>query len=546
MRKLVVFIFLVAVSASLFSQKDGKVIFTIDDNLTTVGEFKRVYEKNLDAINDEESKDVTKNLDLYINYKLKVKEAYKIKLDTLPSYKREMESYKNQLIAPYLKDTTTLAKLVKDAYYRTKNEVKAKHILVRLQQDALPKDTLTAYNKILAIRNRIVKGESFEEVAVETSEDISAKDDPKIGRKGNKGNLGYFGAFRMIYPFENTAYNTKEGEVSMPFRTRYGYHIVKNEGYRKSLGSVEAAHILIRDTSATGKKVIDSIYTKLEEGAKFADLAEEYSEDPGSKSRGGNLGKFSTGQMVKPFEDAAFGLEEENTYTKPFQTRFGWHILKLIKKHPVASFDELKDGLRDKVKRGAAIASSEKALLSRLKTKYTIKEYENAKDILNNKNMRGISSDSLQNTLFSIDNKNVTQEAFVKYTRNRRHKPVFTLYEEFYNKEIIDYYKEDLVNIEPEYAATLKEYEEGLLLFELMQQKIWDKSSKDTLGLQTYFEKNKGNYKEQVLDSIKGQVINDYQNHLEKNWIADLRKNHEVEIKKSQLKRLIKYYRKED
>ena len=140
MRKLVVFIFLIAVSASLFSQKDEKVIFTIDDKPTTVGEFKRVYEKNLDAINDEESKDVAKNLDLYINYKLKVKEAYKISLDTLPSYKREMETYKNQLVAPYLKDTTTLAKLVKDAYFRTVNEVKAKHILVRLQQDALPKD----------------------------------------------------------------------------------------------------------------------------------------------------------------------------------------------------------------------------------------------------------------------------------------------------------------------------------------------------------------------------------------------------------------------
>ena len=546
MRKLVVFIFLIAVSASLFSQKDEKVIFTIDDKPTTVGEFKRVYEKNLDAINDEESKDVAKNLDLYINYKLKVKEAYKISLDTLPSYKREMETYKNQLVAPYLKDTTTLAKLVKDAYFRTVNEVKAKHILVRLQQDALPKDTLEAYNKILSIRDRIVNGESFGEVAVEVSEDISAKDDPKTGRKGNKGNLGYFSAFRMIYPFENAAYNTKKGEVSMPFRTRYGYHIVKNEGLRKSVGSVEAAHILIRDTSAVGKKVIDSIYTKLEAGVKFAELAEQFSEDPGSKSKGGNLGKFSTGQMVKPFEDAAFSLAEENSYSKPFQTRFGWHIVKLVKKHPIGSFTELEGELKEKVKRSAAIESSEKALLSRLKSQYTIKEYEDAKEILNNKNFRSINVDSLQHTLFSIDDKKITQEEFVKYTRNRRHKPVFVLYEEFFNQQIIDFYKKDLVNIEPEYAATLKEYEEGLLLFELMQQKIWDKSSKDTLGLQTYFEKNSSNYKEQVLDSIKGQVINDYQNYLEKSWIADLRKNHEVEIKKSQLKKLTKYYRKED
>lgn len=545
MRKLVVFIFLIAVSASLFSQKDEKVIFTIDDNPTTVGEFKRVYEKNLDAINDEESKNVKNNLDLYINYKLKIKEAYSVKLDTLPSYKREMETYKNQLVAPYLKDTTALPKLVKDAYFRTKNEVKGKHILIRLQQDALPKDTLVAYNKILALRDRVVIGESFEDVAVKESEDLSAKDDPETGRKGNKGNLGYFGAFRMIYPFENAAYNTKKGEVSMPFRTRYGYHIVKNEGMRKSLGSVEASHILISDTSAIGKKVIDSVYTKLEEGEKFAELAKAYSEDPGSKSRGGSLGKFSRGQMVKSFEDVAFSLEE-NTFSKPFKTRFGWHIIKLIKKHPVGSFEELEKELKNKIKRGAAISISEKALLKKLKASYTITEFDEAKSILDKKNMRGIPADSLQNTLFSIEDKNITQEAFVKYTMNRRHKPVFVLYKEFLNKEIVDYYKKDLVNIEPEYAATLKEYEEGLLLFELMQQKIWDKSSKDTLGLQNYFDKNKSNYKEQVLDSIKGQVINDYQNHLEKKWIADLRKKHEIEIKKRQLKKLIKYYRKED
>jgi len=327
MKKLIVFIYLIAVSSVVFCQKKGKVIFTIDDNPTTVGEFQRVYEKNLDAITGDDAKDVINNLNLYINYKLKVKEAYKIKLDTLDTYKREIVTYKNQLVAPYLKDTTTLSKLVKEAYFRTKNEVKAKHILIRLQSNDLPKDTLEAYQKINAIRDRIINGESFEKVAVETSEDISAKDDPKTGRKGNKGNLGYFSAFRMIYPFEVAAYTTKEGEVSLPFKTRYGYHIVKNEGFRKSLGSIEAAHILIRDTSAIGKKRIDSVFAKLENGGKFNELAEQYSEDPGSKSNGGSLGKFSTGQMVKPFENAAFTLEKENAYSQPFQTRLAGILL---------------------------------------------------------------------------------------------------------------------------------------------------------------------------------------------------------------------------
>jgi len=198
------------------------------------------------------------------------------------------------------------------------------------------------------------------------------------------------------------------------------------------------------------------------------------------------------------------------------------------------------------VKRSSAIESSDKALLARLKKQYAVTEYEEAKEILNNKNIRRINTDSLQSILFSIDQKNVTQEDFVSHTKNRRHKPIYMLYKEFFNQEIIDYYKEDLVNIEPEYAAILKEYEEGLLLFELMQQKIWDKSSKDSIGLQKFYNENVVQYKSKDLDSIKGQVINDYQTYLEKRWITDLRSTYDVEVKNKQLKKLIKYYRKED
>lgn len=546
MKKLIILIFIFTLTSTVFSQSSEKVIFTINKDATTVGDFKRVYEKNLDAITDSNAKDVVKNLDLFVNYKLKVKEAYHRNLDTLASYKREMNSYKNQLVAPYLKDTTALSKLVEEAYFRTKNEVKAKHILIKIPRGALPKDTLIAYQKILAIRDRIVKGESFEKVAVETSDDSSAKDDPESGRKGNKGNLGYFSAFRMIYPFESVAYKTKEGEISLPFRTRFGYHIVKNEGLRKSSGSLEAAHILIRDTSNVGKKKIDKIYSDLQVGMEFSVLAKEFSEDPGSKNNGGLLGKFSKGQMVKPFEDAVFSLKNEDTYSAPFKTRFGWHIAKLVKKHPVPSFEVLKEELKNRVKRSAAIQTSEKALLNRIKKQYSVKEYQEAKEILNKKNIRGISKDSLQSTLFSIDEKKIIQEEFVDYTKNRRHKPIYVLYEEFFNQELINYYKEDLVNLDSEYAATLKEYEEGLLLFELMQKEIWTKASKDSLGIQKFYNSNIRKYNNKPIASIKGQVINDYQDYLDQKLISDLRKKYKVVVKKKPLKKLIKYYRKEN
>ncbi|PQJ73579.1 peptidylprolyl isomerase [Polaribacter butkevichii] len=540
--KKIVLLFVLSLSIAAFAQKKDKTLLTIDGEKTTVSEFKRVYEKNLDAIDNEEAKSINKNLDLYINYKLKVKEAYAIKLDTLPSYKREMETYKNQLSAPYLQDTTFIDQLVKDAYFRTKYQVKAKHILMRLPREASPSDTLVVYNKILKLRERILNGEKFETLAAQYSEDRSAKDDPETGRKGNGGNLGYFSGFSMVYPFEVAAYTTKVGEISMPFKTQFGYHIVQVDDVKESKGEIEAAHILLRDTTLVGKAKIDSIYTKLKNNEKFEDLAKQYSEDPGSKNNGGSLGKFASGRMVKPFDDAAFGLENVNDYSKPFKTRFGWHIVKLTKKHPIKSFDEMKKDLKSKVKTSSRMELSEKAVVNKLKKEYTITEFEDAKKILDKKNLRGLPKDSLQGTLLAINDKNITQEDFIKYIRNRRQFPVYKLFEMFKEKQILEYYKEDLVNREPEYAYTLKEYEDGLLLFELMQEKIWNQSSKDTLGLQEYFKINTANYKTTDLKSIKGQVINDYQNFLEKNWIADLRKKSKIKVDKKQLKKLIKFY----
>lgn len=540
--KKIVLLFVLSVSTSGFGQRKDKKLITIDGEETTIAEFKRVYEKNLDAIDNEDAKSVTKNLELYINYKLKVKEAYSIKLDTFPSYKREMETYRNQLSAPYLQDTTFIDKLVQDAYYRTENSVKAKHILIRISRDATPKDTLFAYNKILKLRERILNGEKFEVIAAQFSEDRSAQDDAKTGRKGNGGNLGYFSAFNMVYPFEVAAYNTKISEISMPFKTQFGYHIIQVDDFKKSDGEIEAAHILVKDTSAVSKTKIESIYGKLIAKEKFEDLAKQYSDDPGSKNKGGNLGKFAAGRMVKPFSDAAFALENVNDFSEPFKTRFGWHIVKLIKKHPIKSFDEMKKDLKAKVKKSSRMQLSEKAVVNKLKKEYSITEFKEAKKILERKNLRSIPKDSLQNTIIRINDKKVTQEDFVNYIRNRRHLAVFKLFEMFKEDQIIKYYKENLIHTEPEYAYTLKEYEDGLLLFELMQEKIWTKSTKDSLGLKKYFKTNSKNYKTDDLKAIKGQVINDYQNFLEKNWISELRKNSEIKVEKKQLKKLIKFY----
>lgn len=542
MKTKLLYILLFFLVFNLKAQNDHKTLVVINDEKISVSDFKRVYEKNLDAIDTNESKDVSKNLDLFINYKLKVAEAYDLKLDTLPSYINEIENYKNQLSAPYLKDTSFIAPLLKDIYFRTKNRIKVKHILLRLPVTATPKDTLATYNKILALRDTILKGKSFEEVAVAYSEDLSAQDDKETGRIGNKGNLGFFDAFKMVAPFEDAAYQTKVGEISLPFRTNFGYHILKVDAIKPSKGEVEAAHILIRDTTNVGKRKIDTIYNLLVNKEPFSNLVSKYSEDPGSKVNGGSLGKFSEGRMVKAFNDQVFNLQNEGDFSKPFKTRFGWHIVKLTKKYPIRTFEEMESELRNKVKRSARMLLSEKAVLDKLKKMYVITESESAKKILNKKNIRDLKRDSLQQTLFTIQNKEVLQYLFVDYIKNRRHKPIFVLYEEFLNKEILNYYKENLALSEPDYANTLKEYQDGLLLFELMQQKIWNKSAEDNNGLEKYYNDNKKKYLHKELDEIKGKVMNDYQEFLEQEWVAELRKKNVVQIQKRQLKKLIKNY----
>ena len=539
-----ILLFMLIAHVVLFSQKKSKTLVTINDSKITVADFKKVYEKNLAAIDNEESKNVPYNLDLFINYTLKVKEAYQLKLDTLPSYIKEIETYRNQLSAPYLQDKSFTENLIKEAYFRTKNEIKAKHILIRTKKNATPADTLAAYNKILKIRNRILAGEDFEKVAAATSDDDSARDNPQRKFKGNKGNLGYFSAFKMVYPFEEAAYKTPVGEVSMPFKTRFGYHILKVDNIGVSKGEVEVAHILVTDLAPTGKTKIDEVYTKLIEGKSFDSLAKRYSNDNSSKDKGGKLTKFGTGRMVPSFEKAAFSLRDIGDFSKPFKTRFGWHILRLLKKHPLKSFEEMKATITERLKRSGRMKLSDDAVLNKLKKNYRITEHESAKLILNRKDIRTISKDSLQNILFSINERNFTQAAFVSSIANKKRQPIAALFELYKNEEIVKYFKENLVNTAPEYATILKEYEDGLLFFELMQQKIWHKSSKDTLGLKQFFVENKKNYAVEDLSEIKGQVINDYQNFLEQNWIADLRKKNSIKINKRQLKKLIKFFEK--
>ncbi|WP_347174437.1 peptidylprolyl isomerase [Polaribacter uvawellassae] len=523
-----------AISFTSFAQKDSDVLLRIDGVKVTVSEFKNVYEKNLNVIQDENQKSIKENLDLFINFKLKLKEAYRLKLNETRAYKREIETYKNQLIAPYLQDTAYLSTLVKDAYFRTKYKINVSHILVKVSQNATPADTLIAYNKINKARNEVLSGKSFDKVALAYSDDQSVKN--------NFGNVGYFTAFKMVYPFENMAFQTKVGEISEPFKTNYGYHFLKVNDLQLSEGEVEVAHLLITDQSSKGKFKIDSIYTSLKNGANFEQLVSKYSNDKGTVTKGGRLPKFGTGRMLKPFEDESFKLRKVNDITLPFKTQFGWHIIKLLKKYPVKSFKEMQNELTEKVRSSGGARMSDLHVLKKLKSEYNIVEFEKAKRVFYTKEIRASNKDTLQQTILSINTKKIKQDRFFDYIRNRRHKPVDVLFNDFKNEEVLIYFKENLKYTEPEFAKTLKEYEEGLIVFDLMQQKVWDKSTKDSLGLKAYFYKNKSKYSFKDLSKNKGQVMNDYQEYLDKELIATLRKRYPITIKKRTLKKLTKQY----
>lgn len=520
------------VTIGVFAQKD-EVLLTINNQPVYTSEFKRVYEKNLEQINEEE-KDIDKNLDLFVNYKLKIQEAYHLKLDTAETYKKELRSYKSQLMAPYLQDQEFKEKQLKEAYARTKEEIRASHILIRGKSKTnVERDSTTSIAKLEDIRARVKNGESFEKLAKEFSEDPSVK--------VNGGDLGYFSAFRMVHQFEDAAYNTKVGEVSKPFSTRFGYHILYVADKRPSKGEFEAAHILVRGKD-TGKQKIDSLYNEIVTGASsFEDIAKEASDDKPSAKNGGKLPKFGTGRMVQPFENAVLSLEE-GEMSKPFATRFGWHIVKLIKKHPIQPFETIKKDLQNKIRASNRGNLATEKLLEDLK-----KEYQPTIDtaLLNEVKVdrdKEFPATELGKVLLTVKGTTSSLGDFMEFIKNKKYLSVDELWHKFYDEEVLSYYKDDLENIYPEYKYTLQEYKDGLLLFDLMKMKIWDKAQNDQDAMKEYFEKNQSKYNTTDITSVKGEVINDYQNYLESEWITSLKSKNEIKIKKKVLKKLKKAY----
>ena len=513
---------LLLVGISLKAQVDNhEVLMTIAGKEVLVGEFVNIYQKNNYKGEDIDKKSLNEYVDLFINFKLKVREAEELGLDTVASFKKELSGYREQLAKPYFTDEATLQQLIAEAAEREKTDLRASHIFFRLQPDASPEDTLAAYNKAIMVRELLVKGEPFEKMAVTYSEDPSAKDREANQQhpylKGNMGDLGYFTVFDMVYPFENGAYNTGIGMVSAPIRTEYGYHLIKIYNKRPSLGDFIVAHIFMTiprnataADSARVKQRMDSVYTKLQEGVKFEDLAKIYSDDKGSAAKGGVLPRRGVNRLVPEFIDAIYQLNEIDEYSKPVLTSYGWHIIKLVEKKTVKTPEEEKADLKQQVMKDSRGDATKQVVIARIRKENKVVEdpsalrdfYNLVTDSIFFGRWKSDVTANLTKNILTIGTTLFTQKDFADYlaTTQRKREPenitmyVDKMFNEFEDECLIKFENDQLENKYPEFKTLINEYRDGILLFDLTDQKVWSKAVKDTIGLQQFYKKNKRNY----------------------------------------------------
>lgn len=505
--------FTLTILAASFSSiaQSSDIILKVEDEQVTREDFESIFRKNnRDSVITSASLD--EYMELFINFKLKVRAAMEAGLDTSSSFQRELLGYRKQLARPYLVDQALLDELIEEAYERQKQEVRASHILIKCDPNASPADTLKAYERIVALRDRIVNGESFEAVATAKN----GSQDPSV--RDNKGDLGYFSAFQMVYPFEEAAFNTAVGEISAPVRTNYGYHILQVNDKRDARGEILAAHIMIRvdeknpTSKMEGEEKINEIYALLKEGNDFSELSVKYSDDPSTAKRGGELPWFGTGKMVEEFENAAFSLENNGDISAPFMSPYGWHIVKRIDYKPIPDFKSAKNDIKSKVSRDARAELTKSSFLKKLRKEYAVEvdqkcmkaiyKAADADSAFLGKGLGTIKSKTLQKPLLTIDGKSRNVESFVNNLNNAKIRDkrlsskeiVDQQLEAYINSELMDYEDSRLEDKYNDFRLLMNEYHDGILLFELTDEKVWSKAVKDTLGLQAFYEENKSDF----------------------------------------------------
>ena len=499
-----------------------KTLITIGDKEVSVKEFMDTYEKN--NVNTEviDKKNVDEYLDLFVDFKLKVAEAENLKMDTSAAFIKELDNYRQQLAKPYFSNDDITDELVKEAYERMQYDINAAHILIKCDVNAVPSDTMAAYKKAMSIRERALKGEAFGDLAAELSEDPSARDYEEIpgvrkAYKGNRGELGYFTVFDMVYPFESGVYNTEVGGISMPVRSSFGYHIIKLNSKTPASGLIRAAHIFLavdpKDPDKNDSLVkikAQNIYNEvINDDKNWTDYVRRYSDDKGTINNNGVLSPFRVNQIVPEFISVVKSLEP-NQISEPVKTDFGYHIIKLVGSTTPGTFEQEEGKIREKVERDMRGQLSEEIAMRRIMKDNNFKENAKVKDAfiatIDSTIIEGqYKADENINTksvLFSTKDQSWTVQDFVEFIyKNQKRQGFLTpgayayqLYDRYLQQEVFAYEDSKLEEKYPDFKALVQEYHDGILLFSLMENEVWNKAVEDTLGLQDYYERNKESY----------------------------------------------------
>jgi len=506
--------------SNITAQNAEKTLLTVGDNSVTVEEFWNIYQKN-NTDKSIDKKSIDEYLDLYINFRLKVTEAKTLKKDTLAAFKKELAGYRSQLAKPYLVDENINEKLILEAYDRMQKDVRVSHLLLFLDENALPEDTLKVFSKISKIRMEIESGKmTFGEAAVKYSEDRSARDMPAEGRRpareGNEGDLGYFTVFDMVYPFEVAAYSIGVNEMSMPVRTRFGYHLILKTDEIDAIGQALVAHLFIKgnvnDTSLNldeQEQKINDIYSKILAGEKFDDLVTTMSDDKGSAVKGGELPWFTANKMVPVFIKLVSDFDSIGQVAAPVRTAYGWHIVKFLDQKPIGSFESKKNEIKDRLKKDIRSEKGRQSKIAQVKAEEDFKEYPEHLTSLYAKvdstllKHKFENSNKLNEVLFTIGDESFTQEDFVNYIQDSRKKAsvknlkvyINIKYNEYVSDMVIDYEDRHLEEKYKEFDLLINEYSDGILLFDLMDEVVWSKAVKDTAGYEAYFNENRSEYR---------------------------------------------------
>jgi len=515
MRTRFITLFLFLLSAGIFAQDNDPVIMSINGKNFNKSEFEYFYHKyNTEDVVDKLT--LSDYVALFKNLKLKVAEAEAQGMDTTLLFLSELSGYRSSEAKPYLEALPTDDDLIEMKFNRIKQQNEISHIQISFPESIrnnsfkiLPSDTIETYLRAIQIRNRLLKGENFEIVAAEVSEDAN------IAKSERPGYLGWFAGLMLNPIFEDVVFTTPVNQVTPPIRTNAGYHIVKVHAKKEVSDQINAAHILIlcpqnadEEQVDEAKKKMDGIYNEIKNGADFSALAKENSQDPGSAPKGGELGWFGYGAMVREFQDAAFDLKEIGDVSKPFRTQFGFHIVKLLERKPLAIEDKRKD-IESTMNSGGYYLQIHQTGIDKKKKEYGFLKNDEGYQMLISKANTVYPTDSAffayfetQNIpLFTIGDTNFSSVDFINYLRKNSRSP-FTLSTEllidrllwFEYACLLDAEDKSLESKYPEFKNQIQEYRDGSLMFEISNKDVWGRASEDTEGLTAFFNRNKKNY----------------------------------------------------